>query len=274
MPGFMPELPEVETVVRGLRPLLVGRRIGRITVRQPRLRWPVPEDLGQRLTGARVAAVRRRAKYGLIDTDRADSLLFHLGMSGKFHVPAAAPGKHDHVLLEAGGRTLAFHDPRRFGSLHLLATAEEALHPLLKNLGPEPFSAAFSAHHLLEVAAGRKVSLKALLLDQHVVAGIGNIYASEALYLAAIDPARAAGTLTAGEALRLADSVWRVLEEAIEAGGSTLRDHAQLLGESGYFQHSFRVYGRDGLACPGCGRPVRRIVQNARSTFCCPACQR
>jgi len=269
----MPELPEVETVVRDLRPLLVGQRIGRVIVRQPRLRWPLPEELGQRLTGATVTAIRRRAKYGLIDTDRADTLLFHLGMSGTFRLLEGAAGKHDHVLIEAGGRTLAFHDPRRFGSLHLLPTAAAALHPLLRKLGPEPLSAEFSAAALAAAAKGRRLTMKALLLDQHVVAGIGNIYASEALYLAALDPARAAGTMTMAEAAALVQSVRTVLLEAIAAGGSTLRDHARPSGESGYFQHDFRVYGRAGQPCRSCGRPLRRFVQNGRSTFCCPACQ-
>ena len=269
----MPELPEVETVVRGLRPLLVGKRIERLVVRQQKLRWPLPEDLGQRLTGAEVAAIGRRAKYGLIDTDRGDTLVFHLGMSGKFHLLAGEPDRHDHVLIGAGGRTLAFHDPRRFGSLSLTRTAELARHPLLAALGPEPLAAEFSADSLLAAASGRTVSMKALLLDQHVVAGIGNIYASEALFLAGIDPRRPAGGIGRDEAVRLVRAIKQVLAEAIAAGGSTLRDHARPSGESGYFQHAFRVYGREGLPCPGCGGPVRRIVQNGRSTFCCPVCQ-
>lgn len=274
----MPELPEVETVVAGLRPLLLGQRIGRIVVRQPRLRWPVPADLGKRLTGAVVGDIRRRAKYGLVDTDRGDTLIFHLGMSGTFHVLEAAsgrhdPDRHDHVLIEAAGRTIAFHDPRRFGSLHLVRTAMAAGHPLLAGLGPEPLSAAFSAGYLAGVAHGRRLSVKALLLDQRLVAGIGNIYAAEALHLAGIDPARMASTLDGAECARLVRAVRAVLAEAVAAGGSTLRDHALPSGEAGHFQHHFRVYGRAGQRCPQCGGPIGRMVQNGRSTCWCPACQ-
>ena len=268
----MPELPEVETVVRGLRPLLAGQRIERVLVRQPKLRWPLPEDLGQRLTGAEVTAIRRRAKYGLIDTDRGDTLIFHLGMSGQFRCVAAAD-RHDHVLFAAGGRLLAFHDPRRFGSLHLTPTAAVPRHPLLAALGPEPLSAEFAAPCLAAAGRGRTVTIPALLLDQKAVAGLGNIYVSEALHLAGIDPARPVSTLRAAHWTALVRAVRAVLTEAIAAGGSTLRDHAQPSGESGYFQHAFRVYGRAGEPCRGCGRPVQRIVQNGRSTFYCPACQ-
>ena len=270
----MPELPEVETVVRGLRPHLVGHRLDRVVARRPDLRWPLPADLGQRLTGATITAIRRRAKYGLLDTDRADTLIFHLGMSGKFHRLDGEPGRHDHVLFETAGRTLAFHDPRRFGSMHLVATADALQHPLLGGLGPEPLSDAFNATALAASAAGRQTPIKTLLFDQHVVAGIGNIYACEALYLAAIAPDTAAGALSARRLARLTEAVRTVLAAAIEAGGSTLRDHAQVSGDLGYFQHRFTVYGREGEACPGCGRPVARIVQSGRSTFCCRHCQR
>lgn len=270
----MPELPEVETVVRGLSPLLLNRRLKRVIARRPDLRWPLPDDLGQRLSGATVTGLHRRAKYGLLETDRGDTLIFHLGMSGKFHQLQGEPGVHDHVLFELEGLTLAYNDHRRFGSMHLAPTAEAGRHRLLAGLGPEPMSGDFSGRYLASRAQGRATSIKALLLDQQVVAGIGNIYASEALFEARIDPARQAGKISAARLGVLADAVKRVLAAAIEAGGSTLRDHAQVSGELGYFQHSFRVYGREAGDCPACGGPVRRRVQAGRSTFDCPRCQR
>jgi formamidopyrimidine-DNA glycosylase len=269
----MPELPEVETVVCGLRPLLVGRRLDRVTARRPDLRWPLPHDLGQRLTGATVTALRRRAKYGLLDTDRGDTLIFHLGMSGRFHQLAGAPGPHDHVLFQLGSVTLAYNDHRRFGSMHLTATAEAHTHPLLAPLGPEPLSDAFSATALAARARGRRTPIKALLLDQQTVAGIGNIYACEALFAAGIAPTRQAGRISHARLGGLVLAVKEVLAQAIRAGGSTLRDHAQVSGELGYFQHSFRVYGRQGGPCTSCGTPIRRLVQSGRSTFHCPRCQ-
>ena len=270
----MPELPEVETVVRGLAPVLLGKRLVRVTTRRPDLRWPLPPDLSQRLSGATVTALHRRAKYGLLETDRGDTLIFHLGMSGKFHPLAGEPGRHDHVLLETEALTLAYNDHRRFGSMHLAPTAQAALHPLLAKLGPEPLSPAFSGAGLAARAAGRETPIKALLLDQQVVAGIGNIYASEALFAAGISPTRAAGHIATARLHRLADALKAVLTEAIAAGGSTLRDHAQVSGDLGYFQHRFRVYGRAGQPCVTCGRPIRRIVQAGRSTFYCATCQR
>ncbi len=270
----MPELPEVETVVRGLRPMLLGRRLDRVVARRPDLRRPLPPDLGQRLTGASVTAIRRRAKYGLMETDRGDTLVFHLGMSGRFHPLEGLPGPHDHVLFEADGLRLAYADPRRFGSMDLVPTAEAAAHPLLAHIGPEPLGPDFDGAALAHVAAGRRTPVKALLLDQRVVAGIGNIYASEALFRAGISPMRAAGRIARTRLDALADAVKAVLAEAIEAGGSTLRDHAQVSGELGYFQHRFHVYGRAGEPCPACGGPVRRIVQSGRSSFHCPRCQR
>ncbi len=270
----MPELPEVETVVRGLRPLLVGRRLDRLVVRRPDLRWPLPADLGQRLTGATVTGITRRAKYGLLATDRGDTLIFHLGMSGKFRPLTGEPGPHDHVIFEAGDVRLAYHDPRRFGSMDLAPSAALLDHPLLARLGPEPLEDVFGGPWLVARAQGRKTPVKALLLDQHVVAGIGNIYACEALFSAGINPARKAGNIAPARLAVLARAVKGVLADAIRAGGSTLRDHAQVSGELGYFQHSFHVYGREGAACTGCGGTVRRLVQAGRSTFHCPRCQR
>lgn len=270
----MPELPEVETVVRGLVPLLEGQRIDRVTVRRSDLRWPVPADLVQRLTGARVCALSRRAKYGLAATDRGDTLIFHLGMSGRFRLDPAMVLAHDHLLIEAGGHRLAFHDPRRFGSLHLVESAAAGDHPLLAGLGPEPLSPAFDGAALAAAARGRRAAIKALLLDQRVVAGIGNIYACEALFRARIHPARAAGRIAPARVEGLVAVLRAVLEEAIAAGGSSLRDHAAVSGELGYFQHRFAVYGRAGAPCPACGAPVRRRLQQGRSSFLCPRCQR
>jgi formamidopyrimidine-DNA glycosylase len=270
----MPELPEVETVVRGLRPLLVGQRLTRVVARRPDLRWPLPPDLGQRLTGATVTALGRRAKYGLIQTDRGDTLIFHLGMSGRFHLLEGPPGLHDHLLFETERTRLAYNDHRRFGSMHLAPTAEAMRHPLLASLGPEPLSTDFSPAQLAAAARGRTTSIKALLLDQHTVAGVGNIYACEALFAARINPVRMAGAIAPARLARLVDAVKEVLARAIEAGGATLRDHAQPSGDSGYFQHQFLVYGREGAPCPACRSPLRRRVQAGRSTFHCARCQR
>lgn len=270
----MPELPEVETVVRGLRPLLVGQRLTRVIARRPDLRWPLPPDLGQRLTGATVTGISRRAKYGLLETDRGDTLIFHLGMSGKFHPLAGEPGLHDHVLFTTATGTLAYNDHRRFGSMHLTTTADATAHPLLASLGPEPLGPDFTGATLAARAAGRSTSIKALLLDQQAVAGIGNIYACEALFAAGINPARKAGAIASHRLHKLADSVKAILATAIEAGGSTLRDHAQPNGDLGYFQHQFLVYGRENHPCPSCQTPLKRRIQSARSTTYCPRCQR
>jgi formamidopyrimidine-DNA glycosylase len=269
----MPELPEVETVVRGLRPILVGRRFDSVVARRADLRWPLPPDLAPRLEGASVSAVRRRAKYGLVDTDRGDTLLFHLGMSGRFRLSDGPVGRHDHVLFTIGGRTLALTDPRRFGSLDLVPTADAARHPRLAALGAEPLAPGLGAV-LAAAAAGRRAPIKAVLLDQRVIAGIGNIYAAEALFEAGIAPDRAAGRIGPHGLAKLAAAIPVVLEAAIAAGGSTLRDHARPDGLSGRFQHGFRVYGRAGLACPRCAAPVRVTRQSGRSSFHCPRCQR
>lgn len=271
----MPELPEVETVMRGLSPVWLGQRFTRVTLHRADLRRPFPDGLGQRLTGATVVACRRRAKYGLIDTDRGDTLILHLGMSGRMRVDPEAIGKHDHVVFETGnGRVVAFNDARRFGSLDLVATADAAAHPLLAGIGPEPLGPDFGAALLTGAFADRLAPAKALLLDQRLIAGLGNIYVCEALFRAGIHPARTGGTVPAVRLKRLAAAVPAVLEEAIAAGGSSLRDHAAPDGTLGYFQKAFHVYGREGAACVACGTVIERIVQSGRSSFFCPKCQR
>ena len=268
----MPELPEVETTVRGLARVLEGRRIAHVEARRADLRRSFPNDLGQRLTGATVTGLRRRAKYGLIDTDRADSLVFHLGMSGHWRLDPSGVGKHDHFLIETEeGRRVALNDARRFGSLDLVGTAALDQWPPFAALGPEPF--ALDARDLKRRLAGRKAAIKLLLLDQRIVAGLGNIYVCEALYRAKIHPARAGGSLSLNRLQRLVPAIRDVLDEAIAAGGSTLKDFVSPDGELGYFSKAFAVYDREGQPC-GCGGTVRRIVQGGRSTFYCPKCQR
>ncbi|RJL10272.1 bifunctional DNA-formamidopyrimidine glycosylase/DNA-(apurinic or apyrimidinic site) lyase [Paracoccus siganidrum] len=281
----MPELPEVETVRRGLQPHLEGQRILRAEARRPDLRWPLPPDLVQVLTGARVTALRRRSKYLLADLDRGGTVLMHLGMSGRmlvegaglagFHRDPSVLARHDHVVLTTeAGTTITFNDARRFGMVDLIR--EGASHPLLDHLGPEPFDDAFTPAYLALRFANRRVPVKQALLDQRIVAGLGNIYVSEALHRAGIDPRRAAGRIGAARLAALAGHVRDVLSDAIAAGGSSLRDHRQASGELGYFQHSFRVYDREGQPCPapGCSGAIRRIVQSGRSSFFCPVCQR
>ena len=271
----MPELPEVETVMRGLAPVWVGQRFARVTLNRADLRRPFPDGLGQRLTGATVVACRRRAKYGLVDTDRGDTMILHLGMSGRMRLDPADIGKHDHVVFETGnGRRVAFNDARRFGSIDLVATAAAEAHPLLTGLGPEPLGPDFGGRRLAVAFRGRRAPAKALLLDQRVVAGLGNIYVCEALFRARIHPAREGGAVGARRFAPLAAAVVDVLEEAIAAGGSTLRDHAAPDGTLGYFQKRFQVYGQEGAGCARCGRPVERIVQSGRSSFFCGHCQR
>jgi formamidopyrimidine-DNA glycosylase len=268
----MPELPEVETTVRGLAHVLQGRRISRVEARRGDLRRALPEGLGQRLTGARVTALRRRAKYGLIDTDRGDTLVFHLGMSGHWRIDPSEIGKHDHFLIETeDGRRLALNDARRFGSLDLVRSDELADWPALKALGPEPIE--LSAEQLRGRLAGRSAAIKLLLLDQRIVAGLGNIYVCEALHRAGISPRRAGGSISLARLKRLIAAVHAVLAEAIAAGGSTLRDFVSPNGELGYFSKSFAVYDREGEPC-ACGGTVKRFVQGGRSTFHCPRCQR
>jgi formamidopyrimidine-DNA glycosylase len=268
----MPELPEVETTVRGLAHVLLGRRIERVEARRPDLRRALPVDLGQRLTGARVMGLRRRAKYGLIDTDRGDTLVFHLGMSGHWRIDPAEIGKHDHFLVETDdGRRLALNDARRFGSLDLMRTDELDEWPPFKALGPEPLD--ITAEVLQHRLAGRSAAIKLLLLDQRIIAGLGNIYVCEALYRAGIHPTRAGGSVSRKRLDRLVPAIHDVLAEAIAAGGSTLRDFAAPGGELGYFSKTFAVYDREGRSC-ACGGTVKRIVQGGRSTFYCPSCQR
>ena len=268
----MPELPEVETTVRGLARVLDGRRIARVEARRPDLRRALPVDLGQRLTGARVVGLHRRAKYGVIDTDRADSLVFHLGMSGHWRIDPTEMAKHDRFIIETDeGRRLALNDARRFGSLDLVPTSDLEEWPPFKALGPEPFD--LDAPELKRRLAGRNAAIKLLLLDQRIVAGLGNIYVCEALYRAGIHPARAGGSISLERLKRLVPAIHDVLKEAIAVGGSTLRDFASPDGELGYFPKSFAVYDREGRPCR-CGGPVRRIVQGGRSTFYCPRCQR
>ncbi|MFM9828736.1 MAG: bifunctional DNA-formamidopyrimidine glycosylase/DNA-(apurinic or apyrimidinic site) lyase [Sphingomonas sp.] len=270
----MPELPEVETTVRGLAPVLIGQVITRVVLNRADLRRPFPDGLGQRLTGARVTTLGRRAKYGLIETDRCDTMVFHLGMSGRWRVDPSELLPHDHLVLETGqGRRLALNDPRRFGSVDLMTTVALADWPVFAALGPEPLSEAFSAAYLAAAFSGRAAPIKALLLDQRIVAGLGNIYVCEALHMAGITPGRAGGRIGAARLAALVAAVRAVLLAAIEAGGSSLRDYARPNGELGYFSKQWRVYGREGEAC-GCGAPVQRRAEGGRSTFWCTKCQR
>ena len=280
----MPELPEVETVRRGLEPVLVGRTIVHADVRRPDLRRPFPPALAARLTGARVEALRRRSKYLLADLDRAETLLVHLGMSGRvlvsgapvgvFHHPHPAPERHDHVVLDLdGGARITFNDARRFGLMDLVKSGELDAHPLLAGLGPEPLGNAFSAATLAGRLIGRVAPIKAILLDQRVVAGLGNIYVCEALWRARISPLREAGAVTSAEADTLVTAVRAVLADALAAGGSSLRDYRQADGELGYFQHAFAAYGREGTPCPRGDGTIVRVVQSGRSSFFCPSCQ-
>ena len=268
----MPELPEVETTIRGLAPLLQGQLLVSVEARRADLRRAFPPDLRQRLTGAVVTSLGRRAKYGLIGTDRDDTLVFHLGMSGRWRIDPGALGPHDHFILETNGHRMVLNDPRRFGSLDLVRTDALDAHPLIVALGPEPLGADFSAYCLKQALAGRRAPIKAMLLDQRIVAGLGNIYVCEALYLARIAPGRAGGSISLPRLERLVESIKSVLAAAIEAGGSSLRDFARPDGELGYFSRQWRVYGREGEACE-CGGIVRRRTDSGRSTFHCPRCQ-
>lgn len=269
----MPELPEVETTVNGLRPVLQDQRITLVQARRPDLRKPIPVDLGQRLTGAVVTGLGRRAKYGLIDTDRGDTLIFHLGMSGRWRVDPSEILPHDHVIIETARHRLALNDPRRFGSLDLIASDSLAAYPPFVAMGPEPLGPDFTPRYLLKALEGRIASIKLMLLDQRIVAGLGNIYVCEALHLARISPKRSAGQISLPRLERLVEAIHSVLTAAIEAGGSSLRDYARPDGELGYFSKQWRVYGREGEPCD-CGGTVQRYTEGGRSTFWCPKCQR
>ena len=270
----MPELPEVETTVRGLARTLDGALIVRAETRRADLRRAFPPELVQTLTRATVTGLGRRAKYGLIHTDRAQTLVFHLGMSGRWRIDPEELGKHDHLVLETGaGHVLALCDPRRFGSVDLVESARLEQWPPFAALGPEPLGPGLTAQHLRTALAGRVASIKLMLLDQRIVAGLGNIYVCEALFRARIDPRKAAGLVSLPALKRLVHAIRSVLEEAIAAGGSSLRDYAQPSGELGYFAKQFDVYGREGEACR-CSGKVARIVQGGRSTWFCPRCQK
>ncbi len=271
----MPELPEVETTVRGIAAVLERQTLTRVEPRRPDLRRPIPPDLRQRLTGATVTGLSRRAKYGLIDTDRGDTLVFHLGMSGRWRVDPQDIGPHDHLLIETGsGRLLALNDHRRFGSLDLVRTEALSEWGPFRTLGPEPLGEAFSWRTLAAAFDGRTAAVKSLLLDQRIVAGLGNIYVCEALFMARIKPHRPAGSVPAARLKALEPAIRAVLSAAIEAGGSSLRDFAQPGGELGYFSKQWQVYGREGETCPGCGHTVERRVDGGRSSFWCRRCQR
>jgi formamidopyrimidine-DNA glycosylase len=270
----MPELPEVETTVAGLRAVLDGEIIARAEPRRADLRWPIPVDLRQRLTGARITGLGRRAKYGLIHTDRDDVLIFHLGMSGRWRVDPAEIEKHDHFILETGaGRVVALNDHRRFGSLDIVRSGELDAFRHFVTMGPEPLSDDFDAKALQAAIKGRAAPIKAMLLNQSIVAGLGNIYVCEALHMAGIAPTLAAGKLSKPRLERLVVAIKDVLAAAIKAGGSTLRDFAAPDGELGYFAKDWLVYGREGEACH-CGAVVQRRVDSGRSTFYCARCQR
>jgi formamidopyrimidine-DNA glycosylase len=271
----MPELPEVETTRRGLLPHLLGRRIVSAVVRNAALRWPVPRDLSRRLRGREVLDIRRRGKYLLFDFDQGH-LLAHLGMSGRLSIVAGdqPPKLHDHVdLLIEGGKTLRFTDPRRFGAiLWIPGVAED--HALLRGLGVEPLESGFTGAALHRLARGRRVAVKQFLMNGRIVTGVGNIYASEALFQARVHPLRSTGQVSVARWERIAQAVRATLERAIAAGGTTLRDFASAEGRPGYFQHEFAVYGRDGQPCLKCGTRIRALRQGQRSTFYCPRCQR
>jgi formamidopyrimidine-DNA glycosylase len=282
----MPELPEVETVRSGLVPVMEGARITRAEVNRPDLRWPLPGRMAERLTGARVTTLRRRSKYILADLSSDETLLIHLGMSGRmlisgamlgqFHHDHPAPQKHDHIILTMdNGARITFNDARRFGMMDLMPTASADQHKLLAGLGPEPLGNGLNEAYLARQFSGRATPIKSALLDQHLIAGLGNIYVCEVLHRAHIAPTRLTGSLTEAEIARLVPLIRDVLTEAIAAGGSSLRDYRQADGELGYFQHRFRVYDREGEPCPtpACLGTITRITQSGRSSYFCPVCQ-
>ncbi len=283
----MPELPEVETVMRGLSPVMIGQKIARADINRGDLRWPLPVNMAEGLTGARILQLRRRSKYILADLSTAQTLIIHLGMSGRFvisgvqiggfHHEHKAPKAHDHIVLHmANGARVTFNDPRRFGHMDLTPTDQLDRHPLLVSLGPEPLGNAFDGPYLIARLKNRRSPIKSALLDQRIVAGLGNIYVCEVLHRAAISPIRQSGNISARRVEKIVPIVRDVLHEAIEAGGSSLRDFRQTDGALGYFQHRFRVYAQEGQPCPrtDCSGTVKRIVQSGRSSFYCAKCQR
>tara|TARA_R110002124_G_scaffold50847_1_gene147465 strand:+ start:2151 stop:3017 length:867 start_codon:yes stop_codon:yes gene_type:complete len=288
----MPELPEVETVRRGLAPALDGARLARVDVNRPDLRWPFPDRMADRLRGATIRALGRRSKFLLLHLDTGETLIVHLGMSGRmvvddlsaptgvqpgtFHRDAGWHPQHDHVVFHTDRHRVTFNDARRFGAMDLWPTDDLENHRLIAKLGPEPLGNTFNDAHLIAAFRGRNTPVKSALLDQRIVAGLGNIYVSEALHRAGIAPKRRAGRIAAPRVAALVPIIRDVLDEAIRAGGSSLRDHRQADGTLGYFQHSFRVYDREGRPCPtpGCDGAIRRIVQSGRSSFFCGVCQR
>ncbi|MCL4104897.1 UNVERIFIED_CONTAM: hypothetical protein GTU68_018604 [Idotea baltica] len=277
----MPELPEVETVRCGLIPVMEGVQIAHADIRRPDLRWPFPDGMAERLTGKTVTALRRRSKYILADLSSGETLIIHLGMSGRMLIhtphPMPTPEKHDHVVLDmANGARVTFNDARRFGAMDLTATDALGHHWLLDKLGPEPLGNGFNEAYLIERLKGRNMPIKSALLDQRIVSGLGNIYVCEALFRAKISPKRKAGQIAAPRIAGLVPIIRTVLEDAIKAGGSSLRDYRQADGELGYFQHTFQAYDREDQPCqtPGCEGTITRIVQSGRSTFYCAQCQR
>ncbi|MDC0982997.1 bifunctional DNA-formamidopyrimidine glycosylase/DNA-(apurinic or apyrimidinic site) lyase [Amylibacter sp.] len=289
----MPELPEVETVLRGLEPVMVGQKIKYADVRRPDLRWPFPDDMSQRLTGATILTLHRRSKYILCDLDSGETLLIHLGMSGRmaisnvrneskdllgnFQHKPSTPAKHDHVILDMiDGARISFNDARRFGAMDLIETQNLFDHKLIKSLGPEPLGNEFNTPYLHLKLKGKSAPIKAALLDQRIVSGLGNIYVCESLWRAGINPKRLSGKINRKKIDVLIPIIRDVLQEAISAGGSSLKDHRQTNGDLGYFQHSFAVYGREGKKCNSqdCSELIKRIVQSGRSSFYCAKCQK
>lgn len=280
---MMPELPEVETVRRGLAPVMEGRTILSVTQNRPNLRFPFPDRFPERLRGTTIEHLGRRAKFLTAELSTGDVLVMHLGMTGRFTVtgqnseeaPANTNPAHDHVVFHMeGGITVTYNDPRRFGFMELWPSTSFSAYPRLQKLGPEPLSNGFSVAYLDEVLAGRNTPIKSALLDQSIIAGLGNIYVCEALYRSGISPKRKASSIPGQRAARLAPAINDVIGEAIAAGGSSISDFASASGELGYFQHGFAVYDRENQPCSKCSKPVKRIVQSGRSTFYCASCQR
>lgn len=283
----MPELPEVETVMRGIEPAMTGYKINKLILNRPDLRWPFPDGMAERVSGTKVLGLRRRSKYILVDLDSHETLLIHLGMSGRILVSGDPQGnfvhdhppieKHDHVIfsMENGAR-ITFNDPRRFGAMDLLDTQMGDSHPLLRNIGPEPFGNAFHEEYLVKILKMKNSPIKSVLLDQRVIAGLGNIYVCEILFHAGISPKKLAGKISAKRTAPIVSITRDVLNDAIQAGGSTLKDFRHSDGELGYFQHTFKVYGREGESCTStdCDAKIKRVVQSGRSSFYCPKCQR